>query len=229
VAKISPVGGVDISKATSGVFVAIEGYEAFIDMLFVSQEGIIKATKKAISGVTEDYYNTVYEKVSLDDHTIKELAALGHPYKKGTGMSPIGVFKDRTGYGGTGPLGHSLAFVHTHTDKMRSSLEYKVKSRLNEVFGIVGWEEANSPEYVPHVLFGTNKMISRNVLLMSKKEKAEMVNMIRILLIEFTRPVLTRAQKEQRHKQLQGASKAKGWRARQSSLMGRIAKSSLRF
>lgn len=82
------------------------------------------------------------ENISLDDHTLEELARLGYPYST---RNPQQI--------------HTPDFqVHTQSGRMLDALTQR---QINQYAIDVGVDDSQAPEIV-HVLYGTSKMVARN-------------------------------------------------------------------
>ena len=108
----------------------------------VFAEGIRKRTNKTVRQMANTLKKEVEKNVSIDDeHTPKELKRLGHPYK-------------------TENL-HDAPLVHRVSHNLSDNIEIFKTNRKDEL--LVGVDPEKVP-YVEAVLFGSEKMISRDFL-----------------------------------------------------------------
>ena len=139
----------------------------------------------AAGGVLE---GEVRRRAGLDDHTLKELAALGHPYRqevskltyggatnfKYAGATMYGVNKAgwfagirkaaRTVREGT--LGHDIKLVHIQSDSLQGAIFNRRELTDRALWVKVGVDPTllRDPEIIKYIIKGTRKMIPRDFL-----------------------------------------------------------------
>jgi hypothetical protein len=111
-------------------------------------------------------------RASLDDHTLAELAALGHPYRQTEGSTYGRVTKAGKWTAGIsrvpriireGILGHDIKLVHTQSGTLLSAI-YTTLERTDEAIWVkVGVDPAVAP-YIEYVIKGTSHMIPRDFI-----------------------------------------------------------------
>lgn len=105
-------------------------------------------------------HDAVYENISLTDHSLQDLADLGHPYS-------------RRGGGGL----HSPDFqVHTQSGKLLSGL-FKAVEHAEVVGGRLVASASigirDNVEYAIHVIVGTSRMVPRDFLVGTLGQKSK--------------------------------------------------------
>jgi len=103
-----------------------------------------EAVKKGLKVVAEEYHKQIIKAISLDDHSLEELRALGHPYS--TDLP-------------AGNLHGDDRLVHEQTGKLRRSIQiHPVEGTTTRRFSI--YVSSNAP-YLPYLLYGTSRMRPR--------------------------------------------------------------------
>jgi HK97 gp10 family phage protein len=105
-------------------------------------------------------YHVVYRYASLKDHSLADLAKMGHPYarkdsKKSTDSVSIIKYKD------SGP--HPDYMVHAQSGNLAGNIKKKSGLMGNKAIAAVGVYEADVP-YIKYLIFGTSKMRPRPFL-----------------------------------------------------------------
>jgi len=142
--------------------------------------------------------------LKMRDHTLKELAMLGHPYSPIfplNVLSRIGDVKRNVqtrrnlknppklstigGKSAQQVLGHDIMKVHWQNGNLRNSIVFEIKHisdlRLSARVGVQAGTDAE--EYGIYVHFGTNKMIARPFLYNELDKQRE--NLKRMIFREF--------------------------------------------
>ena len=139
-----------------------------------------KINDSALNKIAEDFRVRVKnEQLNVSDHTIKDLADMGHPYarkRKGTQHQKEGFrsnLKTRK-TGGSKSLGHRLMLVHRHSaSDAKTQTNYQLQQSIvkeiihsgNKTQVLVGVRENDDAErYAFYVHDGTYKMIPRPFL-----------------------------------------------------------------
>jgi hypothetical protein len=106
--------------------------------------------------------NKVLEKAALTDHSLKDLAKMGHPYgyKSGDSMK-IGDKSKMTGSTDSGP--HPDEFVHRQSSNLYNNIERVVELEGDRAIVAVGVDE-KKVYYLPYLIHGTSKMRPRDFL-----------------------------------------------------------------
>ena len=108
-------------------------------------EKIKEAVLTGLEEVSEQYYKAVLENLSLDDHTLAELQALGHPYS---------VNAPRDGLHGDDRL------VHEQSGKLKSSIKKGMpEESTSRRFSVY---VTSSDPVMPWLIYGTATMRKRN-------------------------------------------------------------------
>lgn len=124
-----------------------------------------KTMKKAVERLDTD----IKENMSLTDHTLKDLANLGHPYARRHGEAGAGVHNPNW-------------LVHKQSGRLLKSRkkgvsEASIISGRLQVSGFVMLDDSVAP-YASAVVWGTSKMIPRNFLLgtLNQEETRSAIN-----------------------------------------------------
>lgn len=113
--------------------------------------GFLKHVNKTMNIVRKDVDEEITKNMSLSDHSIADLASMGHPYKIG------------------GVVPHSPSWlVHKHSGRLVESKESGVE-KASITFGKLSasaWIrlDENDAEYAVFIIYGTRKMIPRDVM-----------------------------------------------------------------
>jgi hypothetical protein len=113
-----------------------------------------KRVGKALTKTTEELRQGVSENISLTDHSLFDLAQMGHPYAVRNYRPP-----------------HSPEYlIHEQSGNFKSALFKKIQIHEKMgalggdiMVGIVGFDE-NACPHARFVIMGTSKMVSRDVL-----------------------------------------------------------------
>jgi hypothetical protein len=99
---------------------------------------------RLIRTATRDLYDRAKLYLSLQDHTLADLARLGHPYARRFGAHTL----------------HPDYFLHVQTGTLIASLNYEVTETPGSVYGRIG----NTAYYHRWLIYGTTKMRPRDYL-----------------------------------------------------------------
>lgn len=103
--------------------------------------------KLNVKAATLKVFHRVKKNINLNDHTIKQLAAMGHPY---SAVNPQQI--------------HTPEYlVHKQTGELRRAVEHGVIQEGDETIGFVRVNEDKAP-YARWVVMGTTKMVGRDFL-----------------------------------------------------------------
>lgn len=138
------------------------GAALIADNLLKVQKGFLNSVNSTMKKVEKVLDNEVKENISITDHSLADLARLGHPYAR---------------RGPSSSLSHPLWQVHKQTGRLLSSKfsgvkEASITSGKLDASAFVGLNETKAPHAL-HVIFGTSKMIPRPVLEISKNNVME--------------------------------------------------------
>jgi len=134
--------------------------------------------------------NGIRQQASLDDHTLKQLADLGHPYRQNTaaGETYFGVSKGGQWRAGIraaarkireGILGHDIKLVHRQSGTLLGAIRRELKQVGHSIVGRV-WVDAGVAPYVKYVVLGTSRMIPRDFIgIGAMKAKSAIFRIIR--------------------------------------------------
>ncbi len=104
----------------------------------------VKTLQKEIVDVARE---SIEEHISLTDHSLKDLAAMGHPYRIG------------------GPGLHGNVFIHEQTGNLKDSLKEKVIETPTHKIHIFFFDTSISGAwYLPYIIFGTSSMVPRDFI-----------------------------------------------------------------
>jgi len=121
-----------------------------------------------VNAVLEHY---VRDQIGIHDHSLKDLAKLGHPYrvagggymrqnKKGQWQG--GIHKEAR-LQREQSLGHDIKLVHVQSKTLWDALYNRVNRVGNSILAVVGVDIQKAP-YAPWVIKGTRRMIPRDFL-----------------------------------------------------------------
>lgn len=136
--------------------------------------------EQVVGDATDILEIEVRRQAGLTDHTLKELAALGHPYRvAGGGFFSVSQGKRPAGFVGPGApsfrggirkaarleregsVGHDLKLVHIQSGDLQSAITREVTRTDKLIIGRVSVDTNKAPHAV-FVITGTRKMIPRN-------------------------------------------------------------------
>ncbi len=110
-----------------------------------------KKLKSKLEKAAEVLQEKMKENASLTDHTLKDLAAMGHPYSLSNPANP-----------------HDPPYlIHEQTGTLKDNIE--ITSSPQKFRVTVGVDE-DKVHYIPYLIYGTSKMIARDFLSGSFKE-----------------------------------------------------------
>lgn len=120
----------------------------------LSDVTVRNAASKAMERAGQIAKGEVYRNLTRSDHTLKQLANLGHPYAKRHGSIQIHSGEQHV--------------VHQHTGRMAATLEGEVRfkqstSGVDRPYYLLGWW-TNVLPHVRWVVEGTKVMLPRDVL-----------------------------------------------------------------
>lgn len=127
-------------------------------------------------------------RAGLTDHTLKELAALGHPYRQAAGETFFGVQRNLKGEAAHGnfmgpipgkwhagihklarqareifSLGHDIKLVHIQSGGLQSAIYNRLEETPDVIWVKVGVDPTIA-EYIKYIILGTSKMIPRDFI-----------------------------------------------------------------
>lgn len=141
----------------------LRGLESVIANMNAISGNVRRHLGKAVGQARDVLYSAVKEKASLADHSLKDLADLGHPYS--------------TRFA-TDSFVHPDEFVHTQSGRLVDNIE-AISSIDGDIVTVAcGVRESRVP-YIGYLIDGTSKMRSRDFLGHAFQEKAEL--MLRII------------------------------------------------
>lgn len=121
----------------------------------MSGQKLSDATKAAVGAMGGVALAAVKRNVTRRDHTLDQLAAMGHPYARRHGSIRVHAGETHV--------------VHSHSGRLASSLVGKAVRRSGGRGGGAHWKyridfSKSPPRYVEHVIKGTKVMLGRDVL-----------------------------------------------------------------
>lgn len=139
----------------------VSGAEVVAKNVFAFKQGFIKTVNTTMEKVKVMLDEKITENITLTDHSLAELAAMGHPYAKRYGDFGMGI--------------HTPYYqVHSQSGQLLSSkrsgtVPASVEHGKLSAIAYVGLDEMMAPHAL-RVIYGTSKMIPRPVLEGSKDE-----------------------------------------------------------
>lgn len=119
----------------------------------------VRRARKAVRLAGKHVRDRMVDNASLTDHTLKDLAEIGHPYSR---LQPVAI--------------HDPEFlVHKQRGTLAAAVGVRFEEDKNKIAAIVGVDEAKAP-HVPHVIFGTRKMVARDFVSGTLQEEREVVS-----------------------------------------------------
>jgi hypothetical protein len=114
----------------------------------------------AAGKVSEELDKTIKKYAELTDHSLDDLARMGHPYAKYTrnGSGKIVGMKSED----SGP--HPDEFVHKQSGTLYNNIEKVIDESKAEHIKILGGVSKSKVPYIDYLLDGTSKMRSRDFL-----------------------------------------------------------------
>jgi hypothetical protein len=107
--------------------------------------GVKRGAAEALRKAAEILVERMRENASLTDHTLADLKALGHPYSQRNSRD----------------IHNPTFLVHRQSGELLDSIGFNV---INQFRVQVGADESIAP-HVPHVIFGTSKMVGRDFVI----------------------------------------------------------------
>jgi len=132
----------------------------------LSSKGLDAIYKPALSAGGAVLKNEIRKSIALNDHTLKDLEDMGHPYARRGGQIKI--------HGGQ-PL------VHTRSGRMIAALRVKVTNSRNVR---IGFDDAIAP-HARYVISGTKVMLPRDVfrfVYLDEKKSISIVKAVGIII-----------------------------------------------
>jgi len=131
--------------------------------------GFLKHVNKVMNKARVTLDSEVRKNISVSDHTMEELRAMDHPYAA------------RHGSRGK-PIHDPYWLIHTQGGNLLSSkesgvVEASITGSILKASAYVGLNETIAP-YAPYLIYGTSKMIPRDVLTGSLENVREQVSEI---------------------------------------------------
>lgn len=133
----------------------VTGQELIAENILAYGGGFLRTVDKTMQQVRQMMDEKLTINISLTDHSLKDLAAMDHPYARR--------------HGPKGKQIHDPYYqVHEQSGELRSSkksgiVEASVQDGRLRAIAYVGFDETAAPHAL-HVVFGTSKMIPRPVL-----------------------------------------------------------------
>jgi len=131
---------------------------------------------KALEKVTLSLKKSVLNNMSLSDHTLKDMAKMGHPYGLQGGQRES--WEAAKGVPARQKLHTPEYNIHTHTGNLKSEVYHKLQ--IQEKMGILGADRMDGivglnkdSKYAKYVIMGTRKMVSRDVLTETMKAERD--------------------------------------------------------
>ena len=128
--------------------------QPFIGLTLRAKRGLPEALKK-VADVLE---NKIRENAGLTDHSLKELADLGHPYSK---TNPKNIHRPKFK-------------VHSQSGDLQSAIGQK---EIGKDKIVVGVDPSKAP-HTRHVILGTSRMVARDFITGSFKQVEEQLREI---------------------------------------------------
>lgn len=135
------------------------------------------ARRLTLVAMGEALHQRVRANASLRDHTLRDLARLGHPYARRHGT--IRIHRDRP------------YLVHTHTGQLLQSIRAEVLPTTPERFGV--WLDPTIAPHAAYVVLGTRVMLPRDLLMETALERQTQVAMMRAAVDVLGRQLRTGA------------------------------------
>lgn len=140
---------------------AIVGQQTVLENIVAYGGGALKNLDRVMDIVRFRLDAKIRENITLRDHSLEDLAKMGHPYAKRHGPKGMGI--------------HDPYYqVHEQSGQLRSALQSgivpaKIEGGRVEAIAYAGLDEYIAP-HAAHVIWGTSKMIPRPVLEGSRQE-----------------------------------------------------------
>lgn len=135
---------------------SVRGTDLVADNIIRYGAGFLKTVNSTMKTVAVIIDNQVHKNMSLEDHSLKELKAMGHPYAKRHGEKGIQI--------------HNPYWqVHKRSGELIASKE-RGTNDANIKFGSLKASayvrlDDNKAEHAKYIIFGTSKMIPRPLLI----------------------------------------------------------------
>jgi HK97 gp10 family phage protein len=127
--------------------VFVKGLEKVVMNMNEALKDIDREVEGAARTAADLLEKKVKERISLTCHSLRDLARMGHPYRKG---APDDV-------------PHRDDFVHQQSGKLISNVEKIVTNKNNRITGAVGVDE-KKVKYIKYLTYGTSRMRVRDPL-----------------------------------------------------------------
>lgn len=141
----------------------VRGLDVVIKNMDNVPTNIIRDVKGAAQTALDILEKKVLERVTLTDHSLQDLAAMGHPYSTRFGTD-------------TGP--HPDEYLHQQSSKLASNVEPVLIVKKNHVIFGVGIDD-KKVSYIRHLTYGTSRMRPRDPL--GNVWKENKVDVLRII------------------------------------------------
>jgi hypothetical protein len=142
----------------------VEGAQLIAKNLSHVMEGFLNHANKTMKQVQKMLDDKVTENISLMDHSLRDLAAMGHPYAARHGSRGMEIHDP---YYQVHSQGGALL-----SSKRSGTIQANVTGGKLEAIAYAGLDEGVA-KHALHVVFGTSKMIPRPVLEGSRNEVLE--------------------------------------------------------
>jgi len=123
-----------------GINTVTENIKAFKKQIRLKFDANLKEAAKVLRG-------DIRQNIKLRDHSLKDLAAMGHPYSK---RSPRNIHEPSW-------------LIHRQSGSLNRSLKIGTSSNKNGRVYKIGFDEGIAP-HARFVVLGTSKMVPRDVL-----------------------------------------------------------------
>lgn len=125
------------------------------------ESDVIKAARAGLKEAATTLENQIIRNATLTDHTLKDLADLGHPYSK---VAPFNPHPDKPDY-----------LVHTQSGRLQDNIRQVKEGRDAIAVGVNPGPviDDNGKQYLNDVIEGTSKMVGRNFIHESFNEVQE--------------------------------------------------------
>lgn len=123
--------------------------QPFIGLILRAKRGLPRALKEAADTLEEK----ISENAGLTDHSLQDLADIGHPYSK---ASPRNIHRPKFK-------------VHSQSGDLQSAIG-QVKVGKDKI--LVGVDASKAP-HIRHVILGTSRMVARDFITGSFKQVEE--------------------------------------------------------
>ncbi|MBU6287601.1 MAG: hypothetical protein KGS10_05510 [Chloroflexi bacterium] len=141
------------------------------------------AATAAVGAAGLELHAAIKDNISLRDHSLDDLAAMGHPYARRHGAIQI----HRTGGGGT--LANPENRVHTQSGALLGALRHGPTGTTTPSYRV--WLDPAAAPHAVHVVYGTKVMLPRDVLWDTARGPATQKRMMRSIVRVFGKVLRT--------------------------------------